>query len=96
MKAGRKAKADAVDGYATVRLPAFAYCEPYDLQGRGWRDVVGWQVTLAGWKRSKRRSAMYALGGGFNRSTQHLLILLEEEVCDGRDCMDMVHAAAEG
>ena len=24
------------------------------------------------------------LGGGLNRSTQHLLILLEEEVCDGR------------
>jgi hypothetical protein len=34
--------------------------------------------------------------GGFNRSTQHLLILLEEEVCDGGDCTDMVHAAAEG
>src|SRR6516162_10745856 len=28
--------------------------------------------------------------------TQHLLILLEEEVCDGGDCTDMVHAAAEG
>jgi DNA-binding NarL/FixJ family response regulator len=27
----------------------------------------------------------------FNRSTQHLLILLEEEVCDGGDCTDMVH-----
>ena len=26
---------------------------------------------------------MSALGGGFNRSTQHLLIFLEEEVCDG-------------
>jgi hypothetical protein len=35
-------------------------------------------------------------GGGFNGSTQHLLILLEEEVCDGGDCTDMVHAAAEG
>ena len=34
--------------------------------------------------------------GGFNRSTQHLLILLEEEVCDGGDCTDMVHVAAEG
>ena len=39
---------------------------------------------------------MSALGGVFNRSTQHLLILLEEEVCDGGDCTDMVHAAAEG
>jgi hypothetical protein len=34
--------------------------------------------------------------GVFNRSTQHLLIWLEEEVCDGGDCTDMVHAAAEG
>ncbi len=34
--------------------------------------------------------------GVFNRSTQHLLILLEQEVCDGGDFTDMVHAAAEG
>ena len=40
--------------------------------------------------------AVSAFNGGFNRSTQHLLILLEEEVCDGGDCTDMVHAAAEG
>jgi hypothetical protein len=39
---------------------------------------------------------MSALGGGLNRSTQHLLIWLEAEVCDGGDCTDMVHAAAEG
>jgi hypothetical protein len=39
---------------------------------------------------------MSALAGGFNGSTQHLLILLEEEeVCDGGDCTNMVHAAAE-
>ena len=42
------------------------------------------------------RRRMSALGGGFNRSTQHLLILLEKEVCDGGDCTDMVHVAAEG
>jgi hypothetical protein len=42
------------------------------------------------------RRGMSAFDGGFNRSTQHLLILLEEEVCDGGDCTDMVHAAAEG
>jgi hypothetical protein len=43
-----------------------------------------------------RRDRMSALGGGFNGSTQHLLILLEEEeVCDGGDCTNMVHAAAE-
>jgi len=34
--------------------------------------------------------------GVFNRSTQHLLILPEEEVCDGGDCTNMVHPAAEG
>src|SRR6516162_4889545 len=39
--------------------------------------------------------SMSAYDGGFNRSTQHLLILLEKEVCDGGDCTDMVHAAAE-
>ena len=39
---------------------------------------------------------MSALGGVFNLSTQHLLILLEEEVCDGGDCTDMVYGAAEG
>ena len=42
------------------------------------------------------RSSMSAFDCGLNRSTQHLLILLEEEVCDGGECTDMVHAAAEG
>jgi hypothetical protein len=40
--------------------------------------------------------AMSALCGVFNLSTQHLLILLEKEVCDGGDCTDMVYGAAEG
>ena len=54
-------------------------------------------MSLFGTKRIfQEYLAMSALGGGFNRSTQHLLILLEEEVCDGGDCTDMVHAAAEG
>ena len=44
----------------------------------------------------KRAMNVCFWGGVFNRSTQHLLILLEEEVCDGGDCTDMVHAAAEG
>jgi hypothetical protein len=51
------------------------------------------------WVKSGRRSRSAACPlyrGVFNRSTQHLLILLEEEVCDGGDCTDMVHAAAEG
>lgn len=34
--------------------------------------------------------------GEFNRSTQHLLILLDWEVSDGGECTDMVHAEAEG
>jgi len=48
------------------------------------------------WAAPRMYNAMSAFGGGFNRSTQHLLILLEEEVCDGGDCTDMVHVAAEG
>jgi hypothetical protein len=55
--------------------------------------MAGHKMVL---RRSNMRKRMSALGGGFNRSTQHLLILLEEEVCDGGDCTDMVHAAAEG
>jgi ketosteroid isomerase-like protein len=38
---------------------------------------------------------MSALGGEFNRSTQHLLILRDGEVCDGREYTDMVYAEAE-
>jgi hypothetical protein len=52
---------------------------------------------LSGVKRASAGiNGMSAFDGVFNRSTQHLLILLEEEVCDGGDCTDMVHAAAEG
>src|SRR5215467_8995108 len=39
---------------------------------------------------------MSAFDGGFNRSTQHLLILPDGEVSDGVACTDMVHAEAEG
>src|SRR5262249_30452037 len=31
-----------------------------------------------------------AFGGGFNRSTQHLLILLDWEVSDGGECADVL------
>jgi hypothetical protein len=31
---------------------------------------------------------MSALGGGFNRSTQHLLIVWDWEVSDGGECTD--------
>ena len=54
---------------------------------------MGFRLKLHG---NNPKPPISALGGGFNRSTQHLLILLEEEVCDGGDCTDMVHAAAEG
>jgi hypothetical protein len=59
-----------------------------DLQSPEW----GQTVILRG---KNPQNRMSALGGGFNRSTQHLLILLEKEVCDGGDCTDMVHAAAD-
>jgi len=39
---------------------------------------------------------MPALCGGFNRSTQHLLIVSAWEVSDGGECTDMGHAAAAG
>jgi hypothetical protein len=39
---------------------------------------------------------MSALGGGFNRSTQHLLILPDGEVSDGVACTEVVHAEAAG
>ena len=35
------------------------------------------------------------VGGDLNRSTQHLLILLDKEVADG-DVTDIVHGEAEG
>jgi hypothetical protein len=34
--------------------------------------------------------------GGFNRSTQHLLLLLDGRYAYGGQCTDMVHAEAEG
>src|SRR5262245_29902262 len=35
-------------------------------------------------------------GRGFNRSRQHLLILLDWEVSDGGECTDVVHAETAG
>src|SRR6516165_2497767 len=53
-------------------------------------------MSALGQKQTSELSrGMSALCGGFNRSTQHLLILLEKEVCDGGDCTDMVHVRAE-
>jgi hypothetical protein len=42
------------------------------------------------------KEAMSEMGGEFNGSTQHLLILSDREVCDGGACADMVHTEAEG
>jgi hypothetical protein len=59
--------------------------------------MVRFAMPAYGQKQTFRNvRAMSAIPGGLNRSTQHLLILLEEEVCDGGDCTNMVHAAAEG
>jgi len=62
----------------------------------GHRDTLN-SCPLSGVKRTCELSGpMSAFDGVFNRSTQHLLILPEEEVCDGGDCTNMVHPAAEG
>src|SRR6266487_3215260 len=39
---------------------------------------------------------MSAMSRGFNRSTQHRLILLDWEVSDGGECTDVVHAETAG
>jgi hypothetical protein len=67
------------------------------LLAQSGHSAVARQCPLSGVKRTSAGiSGMSAYDGVFNWSTQHLLILLEEEVCDGGDCTDMVHAAAEG
>jgi hypothetical protein len=44
----------------------------------------------------QRHNGLWALSAGdLNRSTQHLLILLDKEVADG-DVTDIVHGEAEG
>jgi hypothetical protein len=45
--------------------------------------------------RSMRADECLFLRGDLNRSTQHLLILLDKEVADG-DVTDIVHGEAEG
>jgi hypothetical protein len=45
--------------------------------------------------RSMRADECLFLVGDLNRSTQHLLILLDKEVADG-DVTDIVHGEAEG
>ena len=51
---------------------------------------------LALFCRANRAEQCPSLSGGeFNRSVQHLLILLDKEVADG-DVTDIVHGEAEG
>jgi hypothetical protein len=45
--------------------------------------------------RANRAERCPVSGGDLNRSTQHLLILLDKEVADG-DVTDIVHGEAEG
>jgi hypothetical protein len=45
--------------------------------------------------KSQAENLRSALDGDLNRSTQHLLILLDKEVADG-DVTDIVHGEAEG
>ena len=66
-----------------------------------------WQAKLGGFisdldavppalLRDKLPMRMSAISGDFNRSTQHLLILPDEEYAYGGARTDMVHAEAEG
>jgi hypothetical protein len=52
-------------------------------------------LLLALPRHSKIRDERLLSGGDLNRSTQHLLILLDKEVADG-DVTDIVHGEAEG
>src|SRR5215813_330830 len=66
-----------------------------DRQTVGFHVVVGKGETgtrVALINRSPMR--MSASGGGFNRSAQHLLVLLDQGVAHG-DVTDMVHGGAE-
>jgi hypothetical protein len=52
-------------------------------------------LFLALFCRANRAERCPVSGGDLNRSTQHLLILLDKEVADG-DVTDIVHGEAEG
>src|SRR5262245_4610957 len=50
----------------------------------------------ANMKKTLANSEPSTHGRGFNRSRQHLLILLDWEVSDGGECTDVVHAETAG
>src|SRR4029077_19615481 len=67
------------------------------LMTRCWWSTIptdGWKVRSSKERQLLRDSNTSEIGGGFNRSAQHLLILRGEEVCDG-DVADLVHGSAE-
>ena len=59
------------------------------IQCRIWVMNVAFAVSVA------RPLTLQDSPGDLNRSTQHLLILLDKEVADG-DVTDIVHGEAEG
>src|SRR5262249_29471775 len=73
---------------------------PYHIEGKLLCVTANWAGPYIGSKAARAISAsrhrMSALRRGFNRSTQHLLILLDWEVSDGGECTDVVHAETAG
>src|SRR5262249_34775443 len=78
----RRAQLDPI-----ARRPADRIAVPFvaSAHGRSWHEtaVLCVPANVCSW------------GGDLNRSTQHLLILLDKEVADG-DVTDIVHGEAEG
>jgi hypothetical protein len=66
----------------------FVFCASVWLKGMQCR--LGVKLCLIGIS-----AARLLYPGDLNRSTQHLLILLDKEVADG-DVTDIVHGEAEG
>ena len=66
------------------------------LSGFSYPQAAGrFPHLLALFCRANRAERCPVSGGDLNRSTQHLLILLDKEVADG-DVTDIVHGEAEG
>src|SRR5262249_13969936 len=107
--AGRCAR--AASGQATAVLPSSAMnlrrlmqnCPSRTKPTKGQRcaSQQNWPPNAAmghfrqDWVARVSRGMSASLGG-FNRSTQHLLILLDWEVSDGGECTDVVHAETAG
>ena len=61
----------------------------------GLKFSIEFRPQVAHRDKSQSPNFMVGIDGDLNRSTQHLLILLDKEVADG-DVTDIVHGEAEG